>query len=167
MADVYKVYYVPEFPITRITNRGEEGWYHDPHHIRNQYDFLGAIVEHVENTFCEPIQITMRVDKTVVVGPSGVTRLYALTSRRNWTIIPAIVSTSVTPDWLDISTPVTSLKQFRGYYRLAPADIGFELDGRAYHRNHNPHPQQVMESMVVCDSTRQRIILMLQEGTKY
>lgn len=166
MDEQFKVYYVADFPIDRITDRGEEGWYQMPQHLRYQYDFLGAVVEHIENTFCEPIQITMRSDSSVAVGPSGVTRLYALRTLRNYTTIPAIVSTNTYPEWLDTGVPVSTLEQFRGYYRLEPADYGFGEDGRAYHRNHNPNPEQVIETMVVSETTRKRVITMLEEEAK-
>ncbi len=166
MGELFKVYYVKELPIDRITDRGEEGWYQMPQHLRYQYDFLGAILEHIDNTFCEPIQITVRDDGSVVAGPSGVTRLYALRTLRGWTTIPAIVSTTMIPDWLDVSNPVTGREQLRSYYRLEPADYGFAEDGRAYHRNHNPHPEQVNETMVVAETTTKRIITMLEEEAK-
>ena len=166
MEEQFKVFYIKEFPIDRIIDRGEEGWYQMPHHLRHRYDFLGAILEHIENTFCEPIQITMRGDTDVAAGPSGVTRLYALRTRQDFKTIPAVVSTLVTPDWLDTSTPIVTREQFRSYYRLEPADYGFAPDGRAYHRNHNPNPAQVAATMVVSDETRQRIITMLEEEAK-
>jgi len=166
MAEIYKVYYVAEFPIAQITNRGEEGWYQLPQHIRYQYDFLGAILEHIDATGCEPIHITMRADGTVAAGPSGVTRLYALRTQRGWQTIPALVSTGVTPAWLDVSAPVGTVAQLRAYYRLEPADVGLATDGRAYHRNHNPNPQQVAATMVVSDDTRARIITMLEEEAR-
>jgi|AntRauTorckE6833_2_1112554.scaffolds.fasta_scaffold05894_5 hypothetical protein len=166
MNDQYKVYYVAEFPIERITDRGEEGWYKQPQHLRHQYDFLGAILEHIDNTFCEPVQITMRTDGTVAVGPSGVTRLYALATLRDWQTIPAIVSTNTTPKWLDTTIPVTTNEQFASFYRLEPAELGFTTDGRAYHRNHNPNPQQVVATMEVRPATRARIVTMLEEEAK-
>lgn len=166
MIKKFSVYHVAEFPIHKITDRGGEGWYQMPHHIRYQYDFLGAVVEHIDNTFCEPIQLIMRADGTVAAGPSGVTRLYALLTLRNWQTIPAIVSTEILPDWLDVRAPVTTVKQFQSYYRLEPADIGFTEDGRAYHRNHNPNPVQVAATMVVSERTRQRVITMLEEEAR-
>jgi hypothetical protein len=166
MAEVFKVFYVKEFPIARITDCGEEGWYQMPQHLRYRYDFLGAILEHIDNTFCEPIQITMRDDRTVTAGPSGVTRLYALRTLRDWISIPAIVSTTSTPEWLDVSEPVTSREQLRSYYRLEPADYGFTEDGRVYHRNYNPNSEQVAATMVVRDDTKARVIAMLEEEAK-
>jgi len=163
MNDKYSVYYVAEFPIDQITDRGEEGWYRQPQHLRHQYDFLGAILEHIDNTFCEPVQITMRAGGTVTVGPSGVTRLYALATLQGWQTIPAIVSTTITPPWLDTTVPVTTSEQFARYYRLEPAELGFMADGRAYHRNYNPNPQQVAATMVVAPATRARIVTMLEE----
>lgn len=166
MAEQFNVYYVAAFPIDRLTDTGAEEWYQQSEHLRHQYRFLDAIVEHIDNTFCEPIQVTMRSDGTAVAGPSGVTRLYALTTLRHWETIPAIVSTTTTPDWLDVSTPVSTVAQFRSYYRLEPAEIGFQPDGRAYHRNHNPHPTQVVATLAVSDDTKQRILTMLAEEAK-
>ena len=166
MADQFNVYYVAEFPIDRITDAGEEGWYQMPQHLRHQYDFLGAVVEHIKNTECEPVQVTMRADGTVAVGPSGVTRLYALRTRLGWTTIPAIVSTTTIPDWLDLTTPVTSVEQFRQYYQLEPAELGFQADGKAYHRNHNPNPAQVIETFKVSPATKDRVLAMLEEEAK-
>ena len=163
MEKPFKVYYVKDFPIDRITNRWESGWHSQPLHPRNRYDFAGAILEHIDNTFCEPIQIIVRSDQEVSAGPSGVARLYALIHRRGWTTIPAIVSASCAPEWLDMSAPITSLEQFRSYYRLEPATYGFEEDGRAYHHNQNPNPAQITDTFVVSEATKQRILTMLEE----
>lgn len=162
MAETFSAYYVAEFPIERLTDRGEEGWYSKPDHLRHQYDFLGAIVEHVSNTGCEPIQITMRTDGTVVAGPSGVSRLYALRTQCGWQTIPAIVSTTTTPNWLDTTTPLRTVEQLRSYYRLEPAELGFTENGRVYHRNHNPHPEQVAATLMVAPATKQRVLAMLE-----
>lgn len=163
MAEQFKAFFVANFPIDRITDSGEEGWYYDRNHLRNQYRFLDAIIEHISNTFCEPVQITMRCDGSVVAGPSGVTRLYALSTLCGWETIPAIVSTTTKPRWLDTSVPVTSVKALRSHYRLEPADIGFASDGRVYHRNYNPNPAQIMTTLEVAPATKQRIVTMLQK----
>lgn len=159
----FTVFYTPAFPIDRITDRGESGWHAQPNHTRNRYDFCGAVLEHIDNTFCEPIQITVHGEKDVAAGPSGVVRLYALYHRRGWTHIPAIVSTRIPLPWLPDAVPVTTREQFRAYYRLEPADIGFHTDGRAYHRNHNPNPEQLLETFVVAPETKERMLAMLTE----
>jgi hypothetical protein len=159
----FDVFYVRAFPVARITDRGESGWHSQPGHTRNRYRFEEAILEHIDNTFCEPIQILIRSEKEVIAGPSGVVRLHALATLRGWSEIPAIVSAAAVPPWLDISVPVESIEQFRGYYRLQPADLGFEPDGKAYHRNHNPNPAQLAETFAVSEATRARILAMLKE----
>ena len=163
MPKLFNVYYVREFPVAHIADRGESGWHQNPNHVRNRYRFEDAVLEHIDNTFCEPIQILIRNEKEIAAGPSGVVRLHALATLRGATVIPAIVSTAIVPSWLDTSVPVTTLEQFRSYYRLEPADYGFEADGRAYHHNHNPNPAQVAETFAVSDATRERIIAMLRE----
>ena len=159
----FQVFYVAAFPIDRITERGKSGWHSKPAHSRNRYRFEDAILEHIDNTFCEPIQILLCNESEVVAGPSGVVRLHALATLRGATHIPAIVSAAGVPPWLDTSVPVESLEQYRGYYRLPPADLGFEEDGRAYHHNYNPSPEQVIETFVVSPATRERILAMLKE----
>lgn len=166
MEQNFKVYYVKAFPIDRITQKGYEGWHDMPDHTRHKYRFLDAILEHIDNTFCEPVQITMRSEADVSAGPSGVARMYALSNIRGWETIPAIVSTLTEPEWLDTSEPVTSLEQYRSYYRLEPVGIGFEENGRAYHRNQNPNPAQVMATMAVSDETKARLVAMLEEEAK-
>lgn len=158
----FKVYFVKDFPIEKLTDKGGDGFLFDPNHIRNRYGFVDAILEHIDNTFCEPVQILIRNEREITAGPSGVTRLHALSTKRGWTHIPAIVSTTIEPEWLDTSIPITSLAQFRSYYRLEPATYGFEEDGRAYHHNQNPNPEQVNETFVVSEATKKRILEMLE-----
>lgn len=159
----FKVYFVKQFPIERITQRSESGWHRQPGHVFNRYGFDEMILEHIDNTFCEPIQITLRSEQEISAGPSGVMRLYALSHKRGWTHIPAIVSALEEPNWLDVSVPVRSKEQFRSYYRLEPADFGFEENGKAYHRNHNPNPEQAADTLVVAPETLNRFIAMLKE----
>jgi len=163
MDKIFKVFYVAEFPIDRITDRGESGWHKKPEHTRNRYKFEEVILEHIDNTFCEPVQILLHSEKEVVAGPSGVVRLHALATLRGATYVPAIVSAAVVPEWLDTSVPVESLEQFRSYYRLPPADFGFEEDGRAYHRNLNPNPEQIQQTLQVSPETMKRVLAMLKE----
>ena len=162
MGKTFNVYYVKDFPIDRITDRGGDGFLFMPEHIRNRYGFVDAVLEHIDNTFCEPVQILIRSEQEISAGPSGVTRLHALLHKRGWTHIPAIVSAAIEPDWLDTSIPIATLQQFRSYYRLEPASYGFEEDGRAYHHNENPNPEQVVETFVVSDETKKRILEMLE-----
>jgi hypothetical protein len=163
MAKQFRVFYVKEFPIARITDRGESGWHRDPMHTRNRYRFEDAVLEHIDNTFCEPVQLVLRSEGEISAGPSGVVRLHALATLRRATHIPAIVSARIAPEWLDTSVPVESLEQFRSFYRLEPADLGFEEDGRAYHRNHNPNPEQIRATFAVSPETLARILAMLKE----
>jgi len=161
MKNKCKVFFVKEFPIDRITSDGAEGWYTMPTHTRTRFRFFDAILEHIDNTFCEPIQIVLRNENEISAGSSGVTRLYALRHKRGWSHIPAIVSAYNEPDWLDTTVPVETLSQYRSFYRLEPKDYGFEEDGQAYHRNENPNPAQVLETFVVSDATKKRILDML------
>jgi hypothetical protein len=103
----------------------------------------------------------MRSETEISAGPSGVTRLHALSTLRGWRNIPAIVSTAIYPNWLDTSVPITTLNEYRSYYRLEPAAYGFEEDGRAYHHNRNPNPEQILETFVVSEATKKRILEML------
>jgi len=159
----FSVYYVKEFPIERLTAWGGDGFLTMSEHTRNRYGFLDAILEHIDNTFCEPIQILIRNQNEISAGPSGVSRLYALATKRHWTHIPAIVSTAIIPDWLDTSVPITTLEQYRSYYRLEPKTYGFETDGRAYHHNHNPNKIQIEQTMMVSAETKKRLLAMLAE----
>ncbi len=162
MTETYNVYYVEQFPIDKLTDRGTSGWHSRPEHTRSRYRFDDAILEHIDNTFCEPIQVLMRAPGQIVAGPSGVVRLHALIHKRNWNHIPAIVSCDFEPDWLDTSVSVTTKEQLRSYYRLEPRDCGFEPDGRALHHNFNPSPEQVVETLEVSPETKERVLAMLK-----
>jgi len=146
----YKSFYVPLFPIEKITNHGMDGWVHDKTHKRHKYGFLETILEHIDNSgFIEPVMISYHNANDVSAGPSGVARLWALRTMRNATLIPAIVVTKESLDWLPNKVEITSAEQLRTYFQLEPKDWGISEDGRAYWHNQNPNKEQATATLKV------------------
>lgn len=146
---MYKSYYVAKFPIDKITNKGMDDWVNDKNHVRYKYGFLETIVEHIENSnYCEPIMISYHNDGDVSAGPSGVARLYGLTTMKQWRFIPAIVVTKESLNWLADKVEITTPNQLRKYFQLEPASYGM-VDGRVYWHNHNPNAKQATKTLKV------------------
>jgi hypothetical protein len=158
---MYNVYYVPNFPICKITDDGRDLWINNPNHIKHQCGFLQSILEHIDNTdHIDPIRITIYSDSQVAAGPSGTSRLYALTYLRKYTHIPAIVSTQKYYDWFgDDVVKIENEEQILSYLSLEPVDYGIDPDGKAHWHNQNPNEKQIRETYKVSQETLNRILM--------
>lgn len=156
----YTSYYVPNFPINKITDDGRDLWINDPNHPKHRCGVLEAILEHIDNTnHIDPVRIVIHNEREVQAGPSGVQRLYALTYLRGYTHIPAIVSTHKKYDWFgeDI-VEITDKEQIRSYLLLDPVDYKLEPDGKAFWHNQNPNEKQIRETYKISEQTLQRLL---------
>lgn len=157
---MYAAYYVPKFPISYITQDGMDAWINIPNHPRHQYGFLDAILEHIDNTgYIDPICITIHSIKEVYAGSAGVARLYALTHKRNYTHIPAIVSTHKYYDWFGEEVEkIKSPKCIRKRLLLEPKSYGIDSNGLCYWNNQNPNEKQIRETFKVSPQTLERFL---------
>lgn len=163
-----KAYYIEQFPISKITATGEDGWCHLPNHPRMRYGYLDAVLEHIDNSGrIDPIQILIHNESQVHVGPSGVARLFALTYKRNFTHIPAIVSTSEVYDWMLNPIEITTTDQLLSYFSpdYLPKSYSLDENGAFWH-NHAPYVDDIERSMKVSTETKQRLKQMVEEENK-
>jgi hypothetical protein len=160
-----KSYYVPEFPISKITMTGEDGWVRIPNHPRMRYGYLDAVLEHIDNSKrIDPIQIIIHDEKQVHAGPSGVARLYALTKMRGYANIPCIVNSKQIYDWFGPYKEITSVEEFLGYFDPEYLPKSYSLDENgAFWSNHRPYASDVVKSMRVSDETKNKLIKMIEE----
>ncbi len=156
----FKIYYVPKFPVNKITIDGRDGWIDIPNHPKNQYRFLDAILEHIDNTnHIDPIRIVIHHENDIQAGPSGTSRLYALTYLKGYTHIPAIVSTSQYFSWFGNDVVEIKTKdQIRRYLLLKPVVCEIENDGKAWWYNQNPNKEQMENTFKVSKETINRIL---------
>lgn len=157
---MFKSYYVPEFPIQKITDDGRDLWINDPNHIRHQYGFLDAILEHIDNAkHIDPVKITIHNEREVHCGPSGTSRLYALTYKKGYTHIPAIVSTVKCYEWFGENVvEIKDKNQIISYLSLEPVDYGISDNGNVYWHNQNPNPEQASKTLKVSKETLDRFL---------
>jgi hypothetical protein len=155
----YTAYYVPNFPVSKVTADGRDLWINDPYHPRHQCGFLQAILEHIDNTnHIDPVRIVVHQENDIQVGPSGTSRFYALTHLRSHKTVPAIVSTTKYFDWFGEGTvQITDKEQLRSYFLLEPADYGIDPDGKAHWNNQNPNQKQMKETFRVSQETLNRL----------
>jgi hypothetical protein len=157
---MYKSYYIPNFPVNKITVDGRDGWINVPNHPKNKYKFLDAILEHIDNTnHIDPIRIVIHDENQVHVGPSGTSRLYALTHIRNYKYVPAMVSTTKYYDWFgDDIVEIKTKEQIRSYLLLEPVTYELEPDGKIWWHNENPNESQIRKTFKVSNDTIERIL---------
>lgn len=157
----YKSYYVPNFPVNKITDDGRDGWIDMPNHPRNRYRVLDAILEHIDNTnHIDPIKIRIPVAGQVQAGPQGVARLYALRYIRNYTHVPAIVCSPEYFEWFGQDVvEIKDSEQVRSYLLLEPVDYGLNSEGEAFWVNQNPNEKQLRETFKVSPETLHRTLL--------
>jgi hypothetical protein len=157
---MYQAYYVPNFPVNKITDDGRDQWINDPNHIKHQCGFLQAILEHIDNTnHIDPIRIVIHNEKDIQAGPAGTSRLYALTYFRNYTHIPTIVSTTQYYNWFGNDVvKITDKKQIRSYLLLEPVDYTIEPDGKVWWHNQNPNEKQLRETFKVSPETLEKFL---------
>jgi len=156
----YTVYYVPNFPVSKVTDDGRDGWINQPNHPKHQCGFLQAILEHIDNTnHIDPVRIVIHNERDIQVGPAGTSRFYALTHLRNHTTVPAIVSTTSYFDWFgENSIQIEDKEQLRSYFLLEPANYTIEPDGKAWWNNQNPNENQMRETFKVSPETLNRLL---------
>jgi len=157
---MYQAYYVPNFPVNKITDDGRDQWINDPNHIKHQCGFLQPILEHIDNTnHIDPIRIVIHNEKDIQAGPAGTSRLYALTYLRNYTHIPTIVSTTQYYNWFGNDVvKITDKKQIRSYLLLEPVDYTIEPDGKVWWHNQNPNEKQLRETFKVSPETLEKFL---------
>jgi hypothetical protein len=156
----YTAYYVPNFPVDKVTDDGRDGWINMPHHPKSQYRFLDAILEHIDNTnHIDPVRIIIHDPTQVQVGPAGTSRFHALRHLRNYAHLPAIVSTTQYFDWFGEGVvKIENEDQLRSYFLLEPVAYGIEPDGKAHWHNQNPNEKQMRETFNVSKETIQRLL---------
>lgn len=156
----YTAYYVPKFPVNKVTDDGRDLWINDPNHPRHQCGFLQAILEHIDNTkHIDPIRIVIHNEKDIQVGPAGTSRFYALTHLRNNITVPAIVSTTSYFEWFGSNViQIKDNEQLRSYFLLEPENYNIESDGKAFWHNQNPNEKQMRETFMVSEQTLQRLL---------
>ena len=161
-----KIYFVPNFPIKYITKPGEDGWCHMPNHPRMRYDYLGAILEHMTNSNrIDPIQITIHSEQEVHAGPSGVSRLFALTYIKEYTSVPCIVSSEIAYEWfgkdvIEIFTISELLNYFDPNY--LPKSYSIDNNGAFWH-NGVWSFKELERTLNVSDATKARMKQMMEE----
>ena len=165
----YKSFFVPDFPINKITNDGHDGWIDIPNHPRNIYGYLDIILEHIENTnYIEPIKISYHNSTDISCGPNGVSRLYALTHIKKLTTIPAIASINIDHlidlDNIQDKVEITSAEQLRSYFLLEPASYGIDPNGQVFWQNQNPNPEQASKTLNVSKESLARFLKSISEG---
>ena len=158
-------YFVPNFPINRITQPGEDGWCHMPNHPRSRYDYLGAILEHMDNNKrIDPIQIIIHDEQQVHAGPSGVSRLFALTHQRHYTHIPCIVSSEICYDWFgDNVVKIDTTEQLLSYFDPNYLPKSYNLDNGASWHNGVWSYIELERTMNVSEATKLRMKQMMTE----
>ena len=131
-----------------------------PEHPKNRYGFLDAILEHIDNkNYIDPIRITIHDERQVQVGPAGTSRFHALRHLRNYTHVPAIVSTTEYFDWFgDDAVEIKDKEQLRSYFLLEPVNYSIEPDGKAFWHNQNPNEKQMRETFKVSEETINRLL---------
>ncbi len=156
----FSAYYVPNFPISQITDEGVDRWVYMPEHPRCRYRILDAILEHIDNTkHIDPIRITIPVEGQVQAGPAGVCRLFALRTIRGYTHVPAIVSSEKKYDWFGEGVvEIMDEEQIRSYLLLEPAAYGIDEDGKVHWHNHNPNEEQIRKTFKVSPETMERTL---------
>ncbi len=157
---MYKAYYVPQFPVNKITDIGVDQWVYNPNHPRHKCGFLDAILEHIDNTnHIDPIRLIIHNEQDIQAGPAGVQRLYALIHKRGYNHVPVIVSTTQYFDWFGNNVvEINNKEQIRSYLLLEPASYGIESDGKVWWHNHNPNEKQMRETFKVSSETIDKLL---------
>ena len=160
-----QAYFVPNFPINRITQTGEDGWCHMPNHPRSRYDYLGAILEHMDNCKrIDPIQIIIHDEQQVHAGPSGVSRLFALTHQRQYTHIPCIVSSEICYEWFGENVvKINATEELLSYFDPAYLPKSYSLDNGAFWHNGAWSYTELERTMNVSEATKLRMQQMMTE----
>lgn len=159
---MFKSYYIKSFPINLLANYAEEQWVHNPNSLRNKYKYLEAIIEDIDNSFCEPILVT-KSGNDYIPGPHGVNRLMALIKIKNVNEFPAILNT---PDPISIFSEVqqiTTLQELQKYYKRELSDpnvasVIFGANGIEINSWNSFSVQEIAKTFKASQETKNRII---------
>lgn len=147
----FKSYYVPNFPIHRVTNEAMDGWIHNPNDQKYRYGFIEGILEHIENTgYCEPVRIVINSDTDIAAGPCGLARFYGFKHYKKATHIPAIVCAREPKTWFGEGVvEVVNEQQFYDYFLFKPHQVSFEPNGQIIWWNKRPDPEIARRTMKI------------------
>lgn len=164
-----QAYFVPNFPVNKITMTGEDGWCHMPNHPRMKYKYLDAVLEHIDNSGrIDPIMIIIHDENQVHAGPSGVARLFALMNYRKYTHVPVIVSSPIQYNWFgDGVEKILNEQKFLSYFSKDYLPKSYTLNEQgAYWSNHNIFIHDVEHSMKVSKETKNRLRMLVEEENR-
>jgi hypothetical protein len=137
-----------------------------PNHPRSRYDYLGAILEHMDNSKrIDPIQIVIHDEQQVHAGPSGVSRLFALTHQRQYTHIPCIVNSTIHYEWFGEGVvKVNTTEELLSYFDPQYLPKSYEVDenGVAWHNGAWSY-EELERTMNVSIETKLRMKQMMTE----
>lgn len=163
MTDKFKVYYVEKFPFAKLNTLGEEPWVKDPTSLRNRYRYLEAIIEHINNDICEPIQV-MQSGNQYLAGPHGANRLYAIYKLTEETHFPAVISCKTIPDFLEDPVEIKDIDDLSKYFHrdiknITTASVNFADDGRLFFNTWGSfsNPMKLFETFKASPETTSRI----------
>jgi len=147
----FKNYYVPNFPISRVTNEAMDGWIHNPNDQKYRYGFIEGILEHIENTgYCEPVRIAINSDIDIAAGPCGLARFYGFKHYKKATHIPALVNTRELKDWFGPDVrEITTEEEFYSLFLFKPHQVSFEPNGQIIWWNKRPDPETARRTMKI------------------
>lgn len=168
------VYYIKNFPIDKIDVDGREGWVDNPNSLKNRYQFLEAIAEHITNCgYCEPIRL-VESDEIISAGPAGVSRLQSVIKILKWKTIPGLLICRNLPEWCEHLDEqpllMTSKDMIRSFFDREPLRLDFnDIEGYMLY-NGAPQPDIAERTMKVSQETKQRMIELFtiertQDGT--
>lgn len=147
----FKAYFVPQFPIARVTNEAMDGWIHNPNDQKHRYGFIEGILEHIDNTgYCEPVRVVINSDVDIAVGPAGLARFYGFKHYKKAQYVPAIVNTREIKSWFgsDI-VEIVDQEQFYQYFLFKPHTVSFEPNGQLIWWNQRPDPETAKRTMKI------------------
>lgn len=147
----FTAYYVPEFPIDRVTNEAMDAWIHNPNDQKHRYGFIEGILEHIENTgYCEPVRIIVNNENDIAVGPCGLARFYGFKHYKRATHIPAIVNSRTLEPWFGLGVrPITTEQEFYDLFLFKPYQVSFEPNGQIIWWNKRPDPETARRTMKI------------------
>ena len=152
----FTAYYVPEFPIHRVTNEAMDGWIHNLNDQKHRYGFIEGILEHIENTgYCEPVRVVINSENDIAVGPCGLARFYGFKHYKHATHIPAIVNTRKYEDWFGPGVrEIKTEQEFYDLFLFKPYQVSFETNGQIIWFNKRPDPETARRTMKIANIDR-------------
>jgi hypothetical protein len=165
----YTAYYVPNFPIARVSNLAMDGWVHNPNDQKYRYNFLEGILEHISNTgVCEPVRVIINSDTDIAAGPAGVARMYAYRHILRASHMPVIVNSERLEPWFGEGVEVVRNEEdFYRYFLFKPHTVVFDDSGNVTWWNQRPDPETARRTMKIANIDRWiRSIMDLDELAK-